>query len=195
MTQTAPERQFNSFLIGLNKSFFTQVKNLPGKGFETIVEAIPLCERRREISVKLYGAGDLRGRLESMINSGKASDAISINPYHQNWWGILKSAKLLISMSEFEGAPNVILEAMAAGIPIILSDIPQHRELLDDESATFIELGNVQMLARAIDCAITNSDALMVKVDRARSLADEYSLENSKGRYRELYEGVMRRFS
>jgi len=31
MTKTAPEKQFNSFLIGLNKSFFTQVKNLPGR--------------------------------------------------------------------------------------------------------------------------------------------------------------------
>ena len=31
MTKTTPEKQFNSFLIGLNKSFFTQVKNLPGR--------------------------------------------------------------------------------------------------------------------------------------------------------------------
>ena len=92
--QSGAERKFE--ILGAGRL-------ISGKGFETIVEAIPLCERRREISVKLYGAGDLRER-RAMINSVKASDAISINSYHQNWWGILKSAKLLVSMSEFEGA-------------------------------------------------------------------------------------------
>lgn len=43
---------------------------------------------------------------------------------------ILSLSKLYLTASEFEGRPNAVLEAMAAGVPVVASDIPSHRELV-----------------------------------------------------------------
>ena len=47
----------------------------------------------------------------------------------------MKSAAALVSPAIFEGSPNVVLEGMACGVPLVVSDIPEHRELLEDSAA------------------------------------------------------------
>lgn len=44
----------------------------------------------------------------------------------------LQSSNLFINLSEGEGLPNAVIEAMACGLPTLLSDIPPHRELITD---------------------------------------------------------------
>ena len=44
----------------------------------------------------------------------------------------LRAADLFVSASHAEGMPNAVLEALAASLPVILSDIPAHREVLEN---------------------------------------------------------------
>lgn len=60
----------------------------------------------------------------------------------------LQNADCFISASESEGLPNAVLEALACGCPVLLSDIPQHREILDilKNSGNIFELSNIEEL-------------------------------------------------
>jgi glycosyltransferase involved in cell wall biosynthesis len=61
------------------------------------------------------------------------------------------AADALVLVSRAEGLPLVALEAQAAGCPLILSDLPQHREAFPD--AVFVRLGDEESLTRAIAVA------------------------------------------
>ncbi len=63
----------------------------------------------------------------------------------------LQISDCFISASLAEGLPNTVLEAMACGLPTILSNIPPHKELCSD-SACFFEVHNVVELSKMINC-------------------------------------------
>ena len=63
---------------------------------------------------------------------------------------LMKSAIGLISMSSYEGMPNVLLEAAASRCPLIISNIPAHREFISYKSANYVELFKLSSLINAL---------------------------------------------
>jgi glycosyltransferase involved in cell wall biosynthesis len=99
---------------------------------------------------------------------------------------MLKPASALLSMSAYEGSPNVILEAMAAGCPLIVSDIAAHREFLDQDKAIFVPRDDSAALIDAVHCLLTDPLAARKRADLARASVSELTV----GRAAELYEEV-----
>ena len=65
---------------------------------------------------------------------------------------LLQLSDYFISSSESEGLPNGVIEAIACGLPVILSDIPQHKEILDElkNAGEYYELGNIDALSQLL---------------------------------------------
>jgi glycosyltransferase involved in cell wall biosynthesis len=64
---------------------------------------------------------------------------------------ILAAADILVFPSRFEGLSGVLIEAEAAGLPIVCSDIPNNREVADDlRNAVFVNVDDIDGLAQAI---------------------------------------------
>lgn len=53
---------------------------------------------------------------------------------------LMARARVLLSFSWYEGMPNVVMEAIGAGLPAVVSDIPQHRALLGDDYPYYVRL-------------------------------------------------------
>lgn len=80
----------------------------------------------------LYGDGPLRKKIEKQVKSANLENKILLKGWvvrDQVW----KNTDLLLMPSQHEGAPNAILEALGNGIPILASDIPEHREILSEK--------------------------------------------------------------
>lgn len=100
-----------------------------------------------------------------------------------------QSCDALIFNSEREGQPNVIMEAMACGIPIIGSNIPGVIELVKDgENGLIFPVGNSEKLSTAIR-KLTHNHRLMIKLgERARnSIIKEKDIRDITKQYIELY--------
>ena len=98
---------------------------------------------------------------------------------------------MLVSTSRIEGLPVAALEAMVCGLPVVLSDIPPHREIAN--GATFIPLinpDNISEFAQEIDRFREMPLSLRAEIGRkCRQLAvEKFSLTKMHRRYTEIYE-------
>jgi starch synthase (maltosyl-transferring) len=90
----------------------------------------------------LIGDGPLHGRLTDWANQlGK--DRVQILPWQRDIAPYLKAATLVILPSHYEGMPNVVLEAMAAGRPVVCSRVEGSEELLGVDQSKSTEENSV----------------------------------------------------
>ncbi len=112
-------------------------------------------EREKTIAI-LFGEGPQKQSLIDLKEQYKVGDRIKILDYTTEFWNWLKVANLFISVSNFEGTPNTVLEAAASKCPLVVSDIPEHREFLDDNSSYFVPGADVIAISKGIIQALSN---------------------------------------
>ncbi len=162
----------------------------PEKAVDTVIKAVRLMPLTLSVSVLIIGEGPLREEIETSIIDAGIDERVSLSPYRQDWWGLLKSASALVSMSRIEGQPNVVLEAMAAGCPLIVSDIPEHREILSDDSAIFVPVDDSAELAASIKNLLSDPDAARKRAEQARSYVDGLTIQLAADAYESVYTKV-----
>ncbi len=165
------------------------------KALEVIVRAIGNLASAESFHVVMMGEGTERPRIEREIEVALLSARVKILPYQSDWWRWLKTADGLISMSRYEGNPNVVLEAMAGGCPVILSDISAHRELADASSAFFVPVDDVQALSAAIAQLIASKGAALQRAECASVRVGSMTIEAMADAYDAVYEDVLNRKS
>jgi len=104
----------------------------------------------------------------------------------------LQAADCFLSASESEGLPNAVIEALAWGLPFILSNIPAHREiqLIRNEAGDLFPLRDHRVLTELIENFVPSDEATFA----ARSIASETLNANVMARrYQDLYESVVKR--
>lgn len=106
---------------------------IPRKGFDQIIHAVGRAAKRIDVTLTIVGSGPeeaaLRAlvaaeRLEKQVILAGAVAAMEIPAR-------LGAADVFVLASHSEGRPNVLVEALASGLPAIATDIPGNRELID----------------------------------------------------------------
>jgi glycosyltransferase involved in cell wall biosynthesis len=81
---------------------------------------------------------------------------------------------------------------MAAGCPLIVSDIPEHREILTDESASFVPGENSMELAAAIEKLFADPDSARKKSELAKKYVGSLTIQRAADAYENVYASVIR---
>ena len=121
----------------LEKPFLLQLARLhPVKQQHVAIDAVAkLRDRFVEMNLRyaIVGEGQARDDLQRQIEQFGLGDIVQLlgkrTGVEKAW--LLRHARGFVTASREEGLPNVVLEAMAAGLPIIASDIGPHRELIE----------------------------------------------------------------
>ncbi len=156
-----------------------------------MIEAMVEVLRRIDGCAMICGDGPEAPQLLRLVQQSGMAQRIHIVGYRADFWSVMKSAAVFVSVSLFEGQPNAVLEAMACRCPLVVSDIPEHREFLDEHSAWLPSPASKRDIARAIEEALTRPDVAGQKAEAAWSRVQRYTPESCAEQYGEVYRQVI----
>ncbi len=160
---------------------------LPHKGIDTLLDALERVNAERPIAALLLGVGELHETVRARLDTPGFAGRARAPGFRYDTAAWLKRASVFVSLSRFEGMPNTVMEAMAMRCPAVVSDIPQHREILDDASARFVPLGDAAAVAAAIRRTLDEPAEAAARAARARAVADAWSVEATSRAWASLY--------
>jgi glycosyltransferase involved in cell wall biosynthesis len=165
----------------------------PQKNIPLFLQALDeVLGKEEDVVALLLGEGPLRAQMEARISDSPGSKRIRLLGFADDLWSWMRRANVLVSVSRFEGSPNVVLEAMAVGCPLVVSDIPEHREILDETTARFCSVDAADNVASAILEALNAPFEARQRADAARKRVADWSLQESARQYFDVYQSVAR---
>jgi glycosyltransferase involved in cell wall biosynthesis len=167
---------------------FAEQKNLL-----TLVAALRDVVDRSDAVAVLCGEGPLKPTIEAAIERHSLGDRVQVVGYQRDIWRLMKRAGVFVSVSLFEGHPNTVLEAMACRCPLVVSDIPEHREFLTESHAWIVNPHDSARIADAICQALTQAAEARRRVEAARAKVEEFSVSVAARRYEDVYRAVLAR--
>lgn len=166
---------------------FSYEKNIPG-----LVEALILVARQHpDVVIMMFGEGPERESAKMRIAQVGLSERIVVAAYSTELATWMAQAAACVSVSHFEGHPNVVMEAAAAGCPLVLSDIPAHREIFDENSALLVPADSPQRIAEAVLDTLRNPARARERAASARAIAAQCDLPAAVAAYRSIYQEVV----
>ena len=167
------------------------------KGFHLLIEAVGLIRLSHpEIDIRLaiLGEGAGRGDLESQINQAGLATSIQLMGFRHEAPAWYKSADLFVLPSFLEGMPNVLLEAMACGTPVLSTDCPSGpREILANGiCGALCNVGRVGALVTGVTSFLTD-DSLKPKyvLEATNRIEAKFSIERATAKLEQILEDVV----
>ncbi len=103
------------------------------KGFDILIGAVPaLIEKHPHLTVNICGGGALMADLQSQISDLGLSDHVKLLGNWSNVAPLLAIADIFVLSSRFEGLSRAMLEAMAAGVPVVATKVQGVEEVITD---------------------------------------------------------------
>lgn len=137
------------------------------KNFPLLIQSFAkFYEKHPEYVLTIYGEGALREELEQLAASLLPKGACSFPGNTTELLKQINGASIFVLSSDYEGMPNVVIEAMAMGIPVISTDCPSGgpSELIQNgENGILVPVGDIDSLTFAMS-RIAESDELANKL-------------------------------
>lgn len=153
----------------------------PEKDFPTLIRAFARVRQERNCRLMILGEGPLQPELESLIAELDLAASVSLPGFCANPFAFMKRASLFVMSSAWEGSGNVLVEALALGIPSVSTDCPYgpRETLADGKYGPLVPVGDHEGLASAMLQTLNNP----LPSDFLRQAVTEFTIEYSAQRY------------
>ena len=163
------------------------------KNLKSLLESLVLVIQQQNVLGILCGEGPQRSELEMLRHRLGLDEWVHFAEHLPvaSVWALMKKASVFVSLSAYEGCPNAVMEAMVCGCPLVLSDIPAHREILDESCALFVDTSNIKQTADTIVQALRDGDASRGRTLIAKQKTQEWSISEMACNYQRIYKQLI----
>ena len=162
------------------------------KGHETLIRAYSMLKNKKNYKLVLVGFGNEEENIKKMIKeSNIQKDVIIINNLHNPFW-LLKKASLSVVTSLYEGFPNVIVESLTLGTPVISTNMNAGASeiLSNGKGGDLIKVGDYINLSKKIQDFINNPAILKQKLIFARKNLHRFDINTHTEIYNKIFKYV-----
>jgi glycosyltransferase involved in cell wall biosynthesis len=160
------------------------------KGYPILVDAAAqVLQKLPQSYFLIIGDGEMRAELKQRARSLGVEERVNFCGPRSDVEELLGCMDLFASSSLWEGLPTVIMEAMASGVPVVATDIPGTRDLIQDgDNGWLAPTGDPGALADAILTAMGTPELRASMSERGLQVVRAYSIESVAAQYAALYQ-------
>ena len=164
------------------------------KGFGYLLDALAMVKiRNKDVFLILLGDGELRLTLEEQTDRLGLKDCVRFLGHRSDVPRILPAADIFILSSLYEGLPNIVMEAMAAGLPVIATAVGGVPELVEEgRTGILVKAENSKELSSAICKLLDDRDLLHSFGENGRRrVQDLFSIEQMVNGVEDLFYEIL----
>ena len=164
------------------------------KGIDILLRALlKMRDRFALFRVWLVGEGPLQTQLEQCVAKEGLEKVVQFLGYREDIPAVLRASDVFVLPSRYEAMPMSLLEAMASGLPCVVSDVGDNARLVEDGVTGFVvPPEDPDTLAEAMRKMLANPDIRRTMGEAAHRKAQQYSVERMVARVTEVYESLSR---
>jgi len=166
------------------------------KGYHVLAGAVPaVAARHPDAHFVWVGGGPLEGELRARVRDAGLADRVHLVGQRADIPALMAAAALFVLPSRFEGLPLVVLEAMAAGLPVVGTRVCGTTEaIVDGVTGRLVEAGDAADLAAALLETLAQPERA-ARWGRAgkRRVAQEFGAARMAAETAAIYEGLLDR--
>ncbi|WDC85911.1 glycosyltransferase [Caloramator sp. mosi_1] len=147
-----------------------------------------LKDKIPNIKLLLVGIGPLKEKYENLVQNLKLDKYIMFMGYRKDVPQLMALSDIAVSASRQEGLPVNVMEAMATGLPLVVTDCRGNRDLVkNDENGYVVSLDDIKKFASCIE-ELYESECLRMKFgEKSLDIIKQYSLEKVMDEMERVY--------
>jgi glycosyltransferase involved in cell wall biosynthesis len=157
--------------------------------------AAPMLRARADARLVIVGDGPERGALDLLSRDLGIEERVTLVGMREDVERVMRAADLLVLSSRTEAFPNVILEGMATGLPVVTTDVGSVREMVEEgRNALIVERDNEAALRGAIERMAEDAEMRRAFGRRGRDIVDaRFRIEDMCAARERLFEELLRK--
>jgi len=167
----------------------------PAKSPETFVR-LAACGRKRhpDLRFALIGGGPLREEIEALVKSQGVNDILWLAGERQDVPDLLATMDIFVLASRTEGMPNAVMEAMAAGLPCVVTDVGDCAQVVShQETGIVVPPDDLNLMTDAVvQLANDESRRQSMGVRGQKRIENEFDVRVMASRYEDVFARLAR---
>jgi glycosyltransferase involved in cell wall biosynthesis len=171
---------------GRSRRLIAMGRLAPQKGFDILIDAFhSVAGRHPDWTLAIFGSGPSRNDLRQQIERLDLRERVRLHDWTDDPHLELSRADLFVLSSRYEGFPNVLLDAMACGLPVVSFDCPSGPAdiVRHNVDGLLVEPENADALKVALDELMSNGPLRASFAARAVDVADRFSRDRFFARW------------
>jgi len=175
------------------KIIITTGRLTPSKNFDLLIEAFAKLSNTAGWQLWILGEGPDRARLEELITKLSVINSVKLLGQVKNVYDYLLKSEIFVLLSEFEGYPNSLIEAMASGLPVISSncDFGPEEIIKHNQNGILIDLKKKEKIPLVLKHLIENPLERKRLGEKAKEITKELNIESIASKWEEAIENLI----